>query len=238
MNQNQKQDSLKEMMEILKGDYNAPVKLWVWGKVVKEWSGIIVGTVIFLLIALFIIASVISAGVREERAKVQLKSEEAEPNDIFGKEEYRAKKKLSAHIIELANFMKASADSVNARQNLLERLTQAIHSYAGQTLSQKELESRQKHFASILSSCNQSRGQYMKEFANEINPFDDPHISEAYKKLIHNPLSFDLHVCNPQEENNRWKALCEFCHQEATKANDELMQVLQGGEGAQIAEKK
>ena len=31
MNQNQKQDSLKEMMEILKGDYNAPVKLWVWG---------------------------------------------------------------------------------------------------------------------------------------------------------------------------------------------------------------
>ena len=29
MNKAQKQDSLKEMLEILKGDYNFPVKLWI-----------------------------------------------------------------------------------------------------------------------------------------------------------------------------------------------------------------
>ncbi|MBP9692251.1 MAG: hypothetical protein KBD90_02855 [Alphaproteobacteria bacterium] len=30
MNKNQKQDSLQEMLNSLKGDYNFPAKLWVW----------------------------------------------------------------------------------------------------------------------------------------------------------------------------------------------------------------
>lgn len=42
MNKNPKQESLQEMIQMLKGDYNFPVKLWVWGKVVKEWAGIII----------------------------------------------------------------------------------------------------------------------------------------------------------------------------------------------------
>ena len=32
MNNSLKQDSVKEMINMLKGDYNFPVKLWVWGK--------------------------------------------------------------------------------------------------------------------------------------------------------------------------------------------------------------
>jgi len=58
MNNSLKQDSVKEMINMLKGDYNFPVKLWVWGKVVKEWAGIIIGSAIFFLVALFIVLSI------------------------------------------------------------------------------------------------------------------------------------------------------------------------------------
>jgi len=31
MNNSLKEESVKEMLQMLKGDYNFPVKLWVWG---------------------------------------------------------------------------------------------------------------------------------------------------------------------------------------------------------------
>jgi len=66
MSSNLKQDSVKEMLNMLKGDYNFPVKLWVWGKVVKEWAGIIIGTAIFLLIALGVVFAIKGAGAKVE----------------------------------------------------------------------------------------------------------------------------------------------------------------------------
>lgn len=62
MNGTQKQDSLKEMLEMLKGDYSYPAKLWIYGKIVKEWAGIIIGITIFFCIFLFIVLVMIGAG--------------------------------------------------------------------------------------------------------------------------------------------------------------------------------
>lgn len=36
MNKSLKEDFIKEMLNMLKGDYRFPVKLWLWGKVVKK----------------------------------------------------------------------------------------------------------------------------------------------------------------------------------------------------------
>lgn len=60
------------MLDILKGDYNFPVKLWVWGKVIKEWAGIIVGSTIVLVIVLFPLFAIKGAGINGSQQTVRL----------------------------------------------------------------------------------------------------------------------------------------------------------------------
>ena len=62
MNETQKQDSFKEMLEMLKGDYSYPVKIWLYGRIIKEWAGIIIGVTIFFCIFLFIVLLMLGAG--------------------------------------------------------------------------------------------------------------------------------------------------------------------------------
>lgn len=228
MNKNQKQDTLQEMIEILKGDYNFPAKLWVWGKVVKEWAGIIIGTFIFLLIALFLTGAIIKGvkeGREESKLKNQSKSEDTTQN-VFESSKVKAQRVLSQHMEEIATFMKASAESVNERQEIVEELAQEISSYAGRHLTQDEVEGKQTRFSSILSTCNHSRGRYMDKFARGINPFDDPHISDAFREVAVDNFSLNSDVLNPDKENKRWEDLCDFCRKEANKAKDELVQLL------------
>lgn len=231
MDKDHKQSIIRELIKEVKGDYKVPGRLFAWGLVVGQWMTIIIiGSIFLTIFAYFIMMGFQSSRNIEPKSTNNIQS-------ITDQKKTGAKQKLASHLEEITKFMQVSAESVNDRQAIVEELTEVMSSYAGQLMSPDTLENKQKRFSSILSTCNQYRGRYMNKFANEINPFDDPHISDAYKKLIHNPLSFDLHVCNPQEENKRWEALCEFCRQEATKANNELTQVLQGGEVLQTTGK-
>lgn len=82
MNSTQKQDSFKEMLEMLKGDYSYPVKIWVWGKIVKEWAGIIIGITIFLFIFLFIILSMDWSGSQgKDEMRSQSKASPVQPSE-------------------------------------------------------------------------------------------------------------------------------------------------------------
>jgi len=38
MTQNSNQDSMKEMLEVFKGNYKSPTKVWLWGKAINEWA--------------------------------------------------------------------------------------------------------------------------------------------------------------------------------------------------------
>ena len=38
MNNNHKQDSLKDMIDLLKQDYKSPTKMWIWAVALKEWA--------------------------------------------------------------------------------------------------------------------------------------------------------------------------------------------------------
>ena len=219
---NQKQDSIKEMLDLLKGDYNFPVKLWVWGKVIKEWAGIVIGSAIFFLVALFIILSIKGAG-----SNVELQPAEV-TQSIEEKEKMKEEQVLTAHLKEIAKFIKTNSESVTKRQEIIEKLTEEISLYAGRALDQAQLESKLKSFSYLLSTCN--------TFANNINPFDDPNISHAFDELVVGHFFIGRHVLDPQEENKRWESLCAFCRQEANKANDELAQILKAG-NAQATEK-
>ena len=95
---NQKQDSIKEMLDLLKGDYNFPVKLWVWGKVIKEWAGIVIGSAIFFLVALFIILSIKGAG-----SNVELQP--AEVTQSIEEKEKMRKEKTAVHTLQLFLFL-------------------------------------------------------------------------------------------------------------------------------------
>lgn len=224
------QNTLKELLKVMKGDYKTPGKLFAWGLAVGQWMTIIiVGGVFFSMLVYFIMLGF------ESNRKV-----DSQPVRIQGIEEkgkIKAEQDLSAHLKEIAEFMKASTESVNKRQEIIEKLTKEISLYAGRALNQAQLEDKLKSFSSLLSTCNEYRGRYMDTFANNINPFDDPNISRAFDELVVGHFFIGRHVLDPQEENKRWEALCAFCRQESNKAKDELVQILKSGEGTPTMEK-
>ncbi|MBP9691701.1 MAG: hypothetical protein KBD90_00010 [Alphaproteobacteria bacterium] len=229
MDTNQKQSIIRELIKEAKGDYKVPGKLFVWGVVVGQWMVITIIGSIFLAILVYFI----TLGFRSSRDVDPNPTNVMHIQSIEEQGKAEAEKDLVAHLKEVAEFMKASASSVNKRQEIVENLTAAISSYVDRTLDQAQLEKKEKNFSSILSTCNEYRGIYMKDFANNINPFDDPHISRAFDKLVVGHFFVSPHVLNPQAENKRWEDLCAFCRQEANKAKDELVQMLKSGGGTQ-----
>ncbi|OJW47888.1 MAG: hypothetical protein BGO67_03085 [Alphaproteobacteria bacterium 41-28] len=103
MNKGREQDSMKEMLNILKGHYSAPTKLWIWGKVIKEWSGIILGGGIFIFAFFYIIFS-ISGSV----SHVQYVNGSQQPVVLPMK--------------DIVKFMAICQRSINKRQEILESL--------------------------------------------------------------------------------------------------------------------
>lgn len=220
MNKDIKSEALQEMLQMVKKDYNFSVKLWVWAKVVKEWAGIIVGSAIFFLVALFIVISVKKAEPKIESQPIETIQGIEETNKI------QMKQMLTDHLEEIAEFLKANSESVNNRQEIIEKLTSEISSYAGHTLTQAQLENKAKRFSSLLSTCNHYRGNYMNRFAKHMNPFEDPSVSRAFDELVVGHFFIGQHILDPREENKRWESLCTFCQQEAIKANEALVQLL------------
>ncbi len=125
MNKSLKEESIKEMLNMLKGDYRFPVKLWVWGKVVKEWAGIIIGFAIFFLIALFIMLSIKRGATNVEPQSVDVMQ------SLEEKEKTNNEQVLTANLKKIAEFMKTNSESVTNRQEIIEKLTTEISSGAG-----------------------------------------------------------------------------------------------------------
>jgi hypothetical protein len=214
----QKQSIVRELIKEVKGDYKVPGKLFVWGVVIT-----IIGSIFLAMLVYFIMLSFGSSRNVEQTNTIQ---------NIGEAENIKGSKELSVHLKKIVKFMEASAESVSVRQDILERLTNSISLYMGRSLNQAQLEEKVKDFSSLMSACNEYRGMYMDTFARNINPFDDPNISRAFDELILGH-AMSRHALDPQEENKRWEALCAFCHQEANKAKDELVQILKSGEDTQ-----
>lgn len=228
MNGTQKQDSFKEMLEMLKGDYNYPVKIWIWGKIIKEWAGIIIGVTIFLSIVLFIVLSMIEAGP-------QVKGETHSQSESTPLPQTEATLPMK----DIVAFMALCQSSINKRQEIFESLMETVHSYADRKLDQKNVERKLNDLSYIFSTCNTVRGMIIDDFARIRNPFNVPEVASAFDKLIQNRDDFfgkNNEVLNPQRENEQWAHLCALCQDEVKSANKELSQILKAGE-SQITDK-
>src|SRR3990167_5017251 len=164
MNKNQKQEPLQEMIQVLKGDYNFPVKLWVWGKVVKEWAGIIVGSAIFFLVALFIVLSI--KGERQN-TKSEMNAKQAVVSTL--------------PIKDIVAFLATTQRSINKRQEIFESLIKTMESYGNEKLDKKSLEIKISTLSSIFRTCNTLRGRFINEFTRAENP--DEFFNENNKVL-------------------------------------------------------
>ncbi len=211
MNKSQKQDSLQEMLDIVKGDYNVPAKLWVWSKVIQEWAGLIIGAIIFLLIVLFIVFSIRGAGSRIEYVN-------------------SSKQTVLLPMKDIVTFMAICQRSINKRQEVFKSLMKTINLYTNKKLDQGKLERKASAISTIANTCNTARQIAIMEFTRISNPFEDPDISKAFDQAIENSDDFfkkNNEVLNFQKETEQWGKLCELCHDEATKANQDLAQILE-----------
>ncbi len=226
MNDTQKQDSFKEMLEMLKGDYGYPTKLWIWGKIIKEWTGIIIGFTIFLGIFLFIALSMIGAG-SHVKDDIRLQSETAP----------LSQPEASLPMKDIVAFMALCQRSVNKRQEIFESLMRTVHLYADRKLDQEDVEKKLNDLSHIFHSCNIVRGMIIDKFIQIGNPFDVPEIKADFEKLIQNRDDFLMEnnkVLNPQWENKQWSHLCTLCQNEVEAANKELSQILKTGANEQM----
>lgn len=210
MNKIQKQDSLQEMLDIVKGDYSFPAKLWVWSKVIQEWTGLIIGGIIFLLITLFIVFSIRGGGSRIEYVNSSQQTVLLPMKDIVA-------------------YMAVCQRSINERQEIFKSLMETLNLYANDKLDQEDLERKVGTVSTIANTCNTTRRIAIREFTRIENPFEDPDVSKTFDQAIENHDDFfkkNNEVLNLQKENEQWGKLCELCQNEARKASQELAQIL------------
>lgn len=216
MNKSQKQDSLQEMLDIVKGEYNFPGKLWVWGKVLKEWTGLITGAIIFLLIILFVVFSIRGGGSRLEYVN-------------------SSQQTVLLPMKDIVTYMAVFQRSLNERQEIFKRLMGTLNLYADEGSDQEDLERKVRTVSLIANTCNTARRIAIREISGITNPFEDPDVSKAFDKAIENSDDFfkrNNEVLSFQKENEQWGKLCELCQNEVKKANQELAQIL--GQNTQI----
>ncbi|OJW49676.1 MAG: hypothetical protein BGO67_04000 [Alphaproteobacteria bacterium 41-28] len=209
MNKNQKQDSLQEMLSILKEDYNFLAKLWVIGKVIKEWTSLIIGAIIFILIVLFILFA-IRGGSKIEYVN-------------------NSQQTVLLPMKDIVTFMAICQRSINKRQEIFKSLMEILNLYPNGKLYQKDLEEKARTISTIANTCNTARSIAIMEFTRIRNPFEDPDVSKAFDQAIENRDDFfkrNNEVLNFQKENEQWRKLCELCQDEVRKANQELAQIL------------
>jgi len=206
MSQNQKHDTFKEIIGTLKENYKTPGKVLLWGMAVGQWVAILFVGGIFLY--MFVFSNFFfnrSFTIKEE-----------EP--LFANNE--------AVIKDLTQFLKVSAESLKNRREVLQRIMETVIHYAGQPLDQQVLEAKVKDLTSDLTRCNSSRAHYISMFSYSTNPFQQPEISGRFEKLIGHRSVFEKHAIDPQEDTQQWKLLCDYCHTELNKANEELLMAL------------
>ena len=209
MNKIQKQDSLQEMLDIVKGDYNFPAKLWVWSKVIQEWAGLIIGAIIFLLVVLFIVFSI--------RGSSKIEYVNSSQQTVL------------LPMQDIVTFMASCQRSINKRQEIFKSLMEILNLYSNGKLDKKDLEEKARTIAIIANTCNTARSIAIMEFTRIKNPFEDSEVSQAFDQATENRDDFfkkNNEVLNFQKESEQWGKLCELCQDEVRKANQELAQIL------------
>ncbi len=135
----------------------------------KEWAGIIIGSAIFLLIALFLVFAIKGAGRNVEYVN-------------------SAQQTVHLPMKDIVTFMAICQRSVNKRQELLESLMATIESYKDRNLDKENIEQKIKSLSLDASIFNSTRGSIINQFTRARNPFENPEISPALNALIR-PLS-------------------------------------------------
>jgi len=221
MNKNSNQDSTKEIIELIKGDYNSPVKLWAWGKAINEWGGIILGGIIVFIVLLLLLAAIGSSLKDQEKNKSQ--------------------QTASLPMKEIVTYLALLQRSINERQMAYKHLMYGVdryEKYKQYSPNQKELEEIIQILTDTAKSCNSTRGSFINNFTETKNPFEDLKISADFDKLIEHKDIFDKdkNVLEFQLENEQWAALCTLCQEEVKKVSNELAQLLKRGGSAQPVE--
>lgn len=210
MNKSQKQDSLQEMLDIVKGDYSLPGKLWVWSKVIQEWTGLIIGGIIFFLIVLFIVFS-----IRGGNSKIEYVNS--------------SQQTVLLPMKDIVTYMAVCQRSINKRQEIFKSLMEILNLYPNDKLGQKDLEEKARTVSTISNTCNTARSIAIMEFTGITNPFEDSEVSQVFDQAIENSDDFfkkNNEVLSFQRENEQWGKLCKLCQDEVRKANQELAQIL------------
>lgn len=221
MNKNSNHDSTKEIMELIKNDYNFPVKLYVWGKAISEWGGIIVGGIIVFIVLLLLLAA-IGSGLKDQ-------------------EKNKSHQTASLPMREIVTYLALLQRSVNERQRIYQYLMHGVgryEKYKQYSPDQKQLEEIIQSLTLAADSCKSSRGQVIRGFADNKNPFEDPEVSAAFDKLIE-PQDFfreNKKVLEFQLENEQWAELCTLCQEEVKRARNELAELLKSGGSVQPVE--
>lgn len=210
MNKSQKQDSLQEMLDIVKGDYNFPAKLWVWSKVIQEWAGLIIGAIILFLIILFVVFSMRGGGSRLEYVN-------------------SSQQTVLLPMKDIVTYMAICQRSINERQEIFKSLMETLNLYVNDKLDQEDLERKVRTVSTIANTCNTARSIAIREFTRITNPFEDSDVLRAFDQAIENRDDFfkkNNEVLSFQNENEQWGKLCTLCQDEVRKANQELVQIL------------
>jgi hypothetical protein len=211
MSKSQKQDSFQEMLDIVKGDYNVPAKLWVWSKVIQEWAGLIIGGIIFFLVVLFVVFLIRGGSSRIEYVN-------------------SSQQTVLLPMQDIVTYMAVGQRSINKRQEIFRSLMKTLSLYTNNRLDQKDVERKVRTVSTIANTCNTARRRAIREFMRITNPFEDPNVSKAFDQAIENGDDFfkkNNEALNLQKENEEWGKLCGLCQDEARKANQELAQILE-----------
>lgn len=227
MNDTHNRDFLKKAVDIFQGDYATPTKALVWAKTVKEWGGIIFGTVLLTIVILGLIGLFI-AGAREQKAPVEQENSirSADPESLDQQD--TLSQQLVPYVKDLLLFTTVITKSINTRQELLDELAALLSS--SEDKNQTALEEKVTALAKCSRQCTTERGKFISEVAGTPNPFDSA-IYKAVKTFsgfpyrVFNEL-WEGPPLNPEHEILRWKQLCSFCQQELNKANELLARMV------------
>jgi len=205
------QDSLKDALDLFKGDYQSPTKALIWAKVLSEWGRIIFGGILFLIVTLGIFVTVF----------VEFRKDQAIMNN--------ATLNISSHLKEVINFVDIGKRSMEKREEILKELMETVNVSTSQALDQKTIERKLSALSPLLKSCRDVRRSFIREFSESKNPQLNPEVSESLDRLINDgsTSTFDKQtVISLQEENQEWGKLCALCENEVKRSQDELRQIL------------
>jgi len=211
MRKTKKRNSLQDIVEVFKADYNLPFKSFIWAKTIKELGGSIIWIGIFILVALIIMFSRMNLNTNSSNG--------------FSKDHQN----IISNLRGIVNFMDITKKSVNERQELYSDIIRTVDMYAHGKLNQARIERKIRTLSSSLNICNTTRSIHMGRFSRVAGPLSNPEIAASYAKMAASQNTLPERKGPPitaQSEKEQWDLLCKLCTNEVQKAQNDLVQLL------------